>query len=349
MTGSIPHNQQMDTTPAHFRGAISQLSVRPEVVALKGTTVCVVGCTGLIGRAMMAVLQTANRSSLSGRLINIIGVARGIDERFIQETDTGVTLVASDVTDPRLGPILASCDYVIYLAGTTSDYLSRIRETAETQTIGLQQCLTSAKGSRGFVYASSTRVYGRTASRTFVAEDSLATVRPMHLDNIYDSCKRFGESLCLWYSRSGQCNVVVVRLSNVYGFDSVLPSRSVVTDFVGQAYKTHRIEPTGHPASVRNYCYVLDAVQGVLLALVRGKTGNAYNVGSAEHLTTRRLARMIAGGLPFTVELNWPNPFPPVSIQRVSIEKARSELGFDPTYTFKQLAPLIVQHAAGRV
>ena len=166
----------------------------------------------------------------------------------------------------------------------------------------------------------------------------------MHLENLYDSAKRFGESLCLWHTRFKGCKAVVARMSWIYGPFLADPPETLVTEFIRQAVCKRAIELES-PESVRTFCSVLDAVQGILRTLARGQPGRAYNVASHEHLSVKALAEQIARELPFPVELRSPVESQG-SIQRISVERARQELGFDPRYTFGQFAPLVVTQTA---
>jgi nucleoside-diphosphate-sugar epimerase len=165
----------------------------------------------------------------------------------------------------------------------------------------------------------------------------------MHTDNVYDSAKRLGESLCLWHARSGDTPAVVARLSNIYGAQDAQRSETAISDFARQAVQTKVIALKGNPHSTRNWACVLDTAQGILCALVRGKAGEAYNIGSDEHLSSRQLAEMVAATFPTPVSVQLPPQAAPLSLQTISIEKARKDLDFRPEFTFDKLAPLVIE------
>lgn len=316
------------------------LRVTPEIEALRGMTVGILGATGLIGSALVETLLQAN-SLPDAPPIMVCGMARR-PTNALPDTPS-FRFVPLSVMEVNLARKLPPCDYLIYIAGTASDYRERPQETLETQTLGLERVLSAAPNIRKFVYISSTRVYGRETGAETVTEEFAATVPPMHLDNLYDSAKRLGESLCLWYAERGRCPATVARLSNLYGLSRTVRSETVITDFVRQAAQTGRIVPKGSPLTVRNYCATLDIVQGLLKMLTRGEPGRAYNLASREHLTVRDLAEQIAAAMPTPVETDWSQASPHVSIQRVSIERAESELDYQPQFRFAALAPQIVR------
>jgi UDP-glucuronate decarboxylase len=324
-----------------YREGEQRLAALPEVESLQGRSVAVIGCTGLIGGAILAALLEANATSLQHCPIRVYGVARSASVNLPQHAP-GFQFVQASVTAVDLHAVLPACDYIVYVAGTASDYLSRRNETIETQVVGLERFLLRAAGCKGFVYISSARVYGRDGGDTPITEEQRALITPMHTDNLYDSCKHLGESLCLWHTLNRQIPATVVRLTNVYGPPNALRSETALIDFVRQAVTKGEITLKGHPDSVRNQCCVLDIACGVLKTLVRGRAGQAYNIGSLEHLTTRQMAEMIGSTFPMPIPVTWPQTGVTPSIQKISIAKAMQELDYVPVHTFAQLAPVIV-------
>ena len=323
-----------------YRGGLDALADLPEARELAGRRVCVVGCTGLVGGNLTSAL-------LRCRPAVVYGVARRPPPSPPHDVAPFVFLRGS-AADAALLERVPYCDYVVYVAGTASDYRRRVRETLHTQVVGLEAFLTRSAGCRGFVYVSSTRVYGRATGDTPVDEEFAATVPPMHTDNLYDSAKRLGESLCLHHAEEYDLPAVVVRPTNLYGLTDSPRATTVIADFVTQARERGRVEPRGHPDSVRNYCCALDVAQGILRALARGRAGRAYNLGSDEHLSGREWAETVAAALPSRPQVVWPEAPPAPSVQRVSVARARAELGYEPRHRFRDLAPLTVARVAAQ-
>jgi len=313
----------------------------PELAALAGHRVCVVGSTGQIGSALISVLHTANIRQFSASPIQIYGIARHASAMPASCAPLDVQFLEASVEDADAVQTLPDFDYVIYVAGTASDYLRRRQETIATQVVGLEAFLTRYSGCKGFAYIS-TRVYGRVSDGLPITEAAFASVPPMHLDNIYDSAKRLGESLCLWHARSSHTPAVVARLSNVYGAHFWRRIDTAISDFALQAAQTGTILLKGNPNSTRNWTCSVDIAQGVLRTLLLGRPGEAYNIGSEEHLTSHQLAEMVAAALPVPVSVQVPSQPAPLSLQTISIERAKRELAYCPTFTFASVAPLVV-------
>lgn len=335
-------SEAVAASATRYRAGLSAVAADPDMALLAGHRVGIVGCSGLIGGALIAILLRANLLQGFCEPIRVVGLARRADATLPLH-DASFQFVQGSVGDADIMERWPACDYTIYVAGPVSDYLNRRNESVETQIVGLERFLMQAEGCRHFAYVSSTRVYGRqTGGEEPITETQPITHLPMHLDNIYDSCKHYGESLCLWHTQNRQIAVSVARPVNIYGPPPALRSESALTDFVRQAATTQRIVLKGHPDSVRNQCCVLDIAQGLLKMLVRGKSGEAYNLGSREHIRSEEMARQVGAVFPFPVEVIGPEAEVERSIQRIAVEKAATQLGYEPAFTFAEVAPLVV-------
>jgi len=316
--------------------AIRTVAALPVIESLAGADVCVTGFTGQVGSAIVRVLAEANRTTLAGRPARVTGIARRPPATPVE----GVEGVYLDVADAPTAASLDSSSHVFYAAGVTSDYRSHPGDVVASQLVGLQAFLERADPGCRFVFVSSARVYGRHTDDEALSEESEAIVAPMHLDNLYDSAKRLGESLCRWHAERRGVNATVVRAGNLYGLDAPSSATSV-SELLREAATTRRITLSGDPASLRNYCSTVDLAQGLLLAAERGQPGRAYNVGSDEHLTTRELAESIAACFDGGVEIVETADAPAASYQRLSLDRARSELGYAPELRLRDVLPAV--------
>jgi nucleoside-diphosphate-sugar epimerase len=329
---------------ARYCDATRNVAMLREVESLAGARVCVAGFTGQVGSALVRVLAEANRTALAARPMHITGVAR----RERVTAPAGIDAVYADVADPN-GPFTpARFTHVFYAAGVTSDYRSRPGDVIASQLVGLEAFLERAAPDCRFVFVSSARVYGRHAEDEALAEDSTAVVAPMHLDDLYDSAKRLAESLCLSHAERSDLNVTVVRPGNLYGLDSPHSATSI-SELVREAATTRRITLTGNPSSLRNYCCVVDLVQGLLLAATRGGPGRAYNIGSNEHLTTQELAQEIAGCFGTPIEIVGPSKATAPTYQRLALDRATSELGYAPQLSMRDVLPAVAAEMAAQL
>jgi len=80
-----------------------------------------------------------------------------------------------------------------------------------------------------------------------------------------------------------------------------------------------------------DFIYVDDAVQGAMLAMEKGKSGEVYNIGSGQETLVRTLANLIAGTAnpPVEVLLSGKPATRPFRFV-ADIGKASRELGYNP-------------------
>ena len=277
-----------------YAAALDRASALAAFDRVAGCTVFVIGCSGMLGTAVGEILARVVER-LGPQAPRVIGLARH-RRSWPQRLDW----VAGDVTDPATLKQIARSDYCLHVAGPTGDYLDRPGEALHANTTGLVHALEAGCGSRGFVYVSSARVYGRQLAER-ASEETQAVVDAMSLDNIYDSAKRWAEAYCLWAHQRRGWPATVARCSNVYGPH---PSAGhALAGFVRELWAAHRVAVRGAARSERSYCAAPDAAMGLLLAMVAGRRGIAYNIGSDERWTTRALAQHLASLAPFPVEV----------------------------------------------
>jgi UDP-glucose 4-epimerase len=113
----------------------------------------------------------------------------------------------------------------------------------------------------------------------------------------------------------------------------------VVRDLLGKLRENpDRLEVLGTGSQVREFTYVSDAVEGLLLLAERGRPGETYNLSSGEPITILGLAQLLASalGLDGRTEIvctgeSWPGD---AHRWEVSIDKMAA-LGFHPEITLR--------------
>jgi len=139
------------------------------------------------------------------------------------------------------------------------------------------------------------------------------------------------------FHRVYEMPVVIARLFNAYG---PRMARFVVLDFLRKlASDATRLEVLGTGKQVRDFTYVADTVQGLLLLARRGAPGESYNVSSGANYSVTELAhRLIAvRGLTGKTAIAYTGTSWVGDAQRweVSIEKLRA-LGYTPACTLDE-------------
>lgn len=165
---------------------------------------------------------------------------------------------------------------------------SNIDGVANLMEYGLQH------GMQRFLYVSSGEVYGEGDGREFT-EDYSGYVNCATPRACYPSSKRAAETLCVSYAAEYGADVVIARPCHVYGPRFTEQDNRVYAQFIRNVLHGEDIEMKSTGEQFRSWCYVVDCVSALLHILLKGESGEAYNIADAEsNISIRELAEMIA-------------------------------------------------------
>jgi UDP-glucuronate 4-epimerase len=194
-------------------------------------------------------------------------------------------------------------------------------------------------GIQRFVQASTSSVYGVEA-----VGDETTPTRPV---SPYGVSKLAAEHLLLAHVHEHGFPAVILRYFSIYG-----PRQR--PDMAYHVFSRALLEGTPLPVygdgrQSRSNTYVTDCVAGTLLALDRGKVGEAYNIGGGVEISLRDAIDLLAEAVGTQPQLD----FQPARAgdQRRTIAdttKAREQLGYVPTVTPEEGLPLQVGWHRGR-
>jgi len=250
--------------------------------------------------------------------------------------------VEGDVRNaPLVADLVARSDSVFHLAAVVGvahvvrNPLACIQVNVE----GTEAVLAAAFAHRRRVtFASSSEVYGKSASLPFREGDDRVLGATWTPRWAYAVSKALDEHLCFAYADRG-LEVSVVRYFNSYG-PRIDPRGygSVVARFITQALRGEPLTVYADGQQTRCFTYVRDTVEGTVRAGTRTEAlGQAFNIGSDREITVLALAKQIVAltGSPAPIvhvpyEEVFGNGFEEASRRRPAIDKARRLLGFEP-------------------
>jgi nucleoside-diphosphate-sugar epimerase len=183
---------------------------------------------------------------------------------------------------------------------------------------------------------STSEVYGESFDSTEVDEETV--INALGLTNVYAISKMTGEAIVRHYSHSYGLRAITVRPFMIYG-EGERPGRfrSAICNFVDQAI--HSKPLIVHKRTQRAWCYVSDFVDGLSLLLNNPMSNySAYNIGSTEYETTRRVAEMVLEEVrapKSLIQLVSPPALFASRTKRASIQKMRS-LGYSPRVSLRE-------------
>ncbi|MFX0132581.1 MAG: NAD-dependent epimerase/dehydratase family protein [Candidatus Hodarchaeota archaeon] len=187
-----------------------------------------------------------------------------------------------------------------------------------------------------FFFASSgCSVYGSEAPLP-LKEDYVS----VHLDTPYQITKLLGELYCNYFNDYYGLPVSIGRFFNVYGPGEVPGKyRNVIPKFFWWAIKGEPLPITGSGEETRDFTYVDDVIEGVLLmGVLQEAVGEAVNLASEKETKIIDLANWIneITGNDAGIELHKRRDWDKILRRKASIEKARKLFRYKPKMEIKQ-------------
>ena len=180
-----------------------------------------------------------------------------------------------------------------------------------------------------FIYFSSSMVYGH-FSETAVTEES--SCNPI---GIYGALKYGGEKLVIAYNQVFDLPYTIVRPSALYGERCV--SRRVGQIFIENALTGKDIKIAGDGSDRLDFTYIKDLVKGIELVIGKDESLNQiFNLTYGDSRSLADMAEIMKANFK-NLEVNF-TPKDNLTPDRgtLSIEKARSLLGFDPEFPLEK-------------
>jgi GDP-L-fucose synthase len=159
----------------------------------------------------------------------------------------------------------------------------------------------------------------------------------------YAMAKRALLVQCQAYRQEYGLNTAYLMLANLYGprdnFD--LKSSNVIPALIKKCIDARDrgdkfIECWGTGRATREFLYVADATDGILLAAERYDKPDPINLGSGQEISIRDLVNLIAKLTRFSGEIRWDAAKPDGQLRRcLDVQKAAREFGFQAKTTFE--------------
>lgn len=267
---------------------------------LKEHSLLLTGSSGLIGTMMIDVFMQKNKQDNLNLTVYAIGRnEEKAKERFLEYWDNPYfKFIPMDVNNPI--SIDEDIDYVIHAASNTHPRLYAIDPIGSllTNLKGLYNLLEYGRshGVKRTLFLSSVEIYGEALSSDDIFDESYCgyidcnTVRAC-----YPEGKRSGEALCNAFISKYNMDVVIPRLSRVYGPTMRLDDSKAMSQFILNSVNGKDIILKSLGQQKYSYCYVGDVIQGLLYCLLQGKSGEAYNIADTRtDMLLKDIAQYIA-------------------------------------------------------
>lgn len=264
--------------------------------ALAGKCLFITGGTGFFGRWLLAALDALNQRGVA---VSVDVLSRDPGAFLAREPGyrdvPWLRLIQGDVT--TLAPDAGRYDYVIHAATDTAPAAQADKPELYEQIVGGARrvlAFASASGARRILFTGSGAQYGAQPDDIdSFAEDCGLACDPCNPDSTYGEAKRAVEMLAVLHAQASGLEPVFARCFAFAGPGLPLDGHFAIGNFIRDALYRPEIAVLADREVWRSYLYGADLAIWLLVLLLRGEAGQAYNVGSHEFVTLQDLASRV--------------------------------------------------------
>ena len=295
--------------------------------AFHGTNCLVTGGCGFIGSNLTRALLYSD-----ARVTVIDNLSTGRLEH-LPASHPNLTILQADLNlIEGLESLAAKADYVFHLAAQVGNIKS-LEETdsdARTNVLGAVRLYRACRNSaiRKLVYASSSAIFGE-AETIPIRED-----HPQRPASFYALSKQTAEQYALLAQTLWGVPAVCTRFFNVYGMPMEKSEYSgVINIFMERLAEGRPLTIYGDGHQIRDFVYVKDIVQALLLAAEKAAPGSTFNIGSGRSCSITELAEIVREIAGTHSEIRY-EAFRAGEVKRsaADIRHAQEQLGYQPKY-----------------
>jgi dTDP-glucose 4,6-dehydratase len=275
---------------------------------LSGTRILVTGAGGFLGGYLTRCLLSLHRLGKVDQPVQVVAMVRDAGRAKNRladiKDDPNLELLEWDlnrIAVPQIGP----CQYVLHAASQASpryygtDPVGTALPNATGTAALLEALQHQSPDPRGFLFVSSSEVYGATLGDAVLAETDYGVLDPASLRACYAESKRLGETLCVAWSEQYKLPTFIVRPFHTYGPGLQADDGRVFADFVFNVVRNENIVMKSEGLARRAFCYASDAVAGFFTVLLKGCPATPYNVANPEgELSVWELAELMVSLYP---------------------------------------------------
>lgn len=282
-----------------------------------GKNVVITGGLGFIGSNLAHTLVGLGAKIT---LVDSLVPAYGGNPFNIDGIEKRVHINIADVRDEySMAYLVKDRDYIFNLAGQVShldsmeDPYTDLEINVRAQVSILEACRKNNRDVK-IIFTSTRQLYGKPE---YLPVDELHPLHPTDANGINKLC---GELYHILYNNVYNMRTVSLRLTNTYGPRQLIKHsrQGFIGWFIRLVVEGREVEIFGDGSQVRDFTYVDDVVDALLLAAVLDNAnGEIYNLGGDESVSLKSLVEML-------IEINGGGSY---SLVPFPVEKKRIDIG----------------------
>lgn len=265
--------------------------------ALKNKKILITGATGMLATYIVYFLYYLNTEKNKNITIYALVRNKNKAELLFKEFlgDKNFIIVDQDICDEI--KIDDDIDLILHLASSANPntILNNQIGIIKANTIGTLNVFEFAKKNNSKVFFSSTReIYGKVENNDYINEDDMGICNCLEERACYPESKRISETICKSYQLQYGINYQIARIAHVYGPGMNIENDGrIMSDIISDIVNGRNIVLKSTGEVLRSFCYISDAIVGILTILLNGQENEVYNLSNEiEEISIKDLAKL---------------------------------------------------------
>jgi dTDP-glucose 4,6-dehydratase len=250
------------------------------------------GAAGFIGSNFVRMIASNRLQGISSvKVLDKLTYAGVIENLDLASDFHSYNFIQGDICDPTVvSKLLEEVDAVVNFAAEShvDRSISSAGDFVKTNVVGVQVLLDAIKASGKkirFLQVSTDEVYGSIDSGSWTED------WPLQPNSPYSASKASGELFARSYQITHGMDVVITRCSNNYGIHH-FPEK-LIPLFITNLIEGKKVPVYGTGKNIRDWLHVDDHCRGIYSVLMKGQSGEVYNIGGGCELTNNEITRLI--------------------------------------------------------